>query len=515
MATTATQNPSTATPQVTHKQIRGSSLLLAGRFLASGINFAAQVLLARYLSTTEYGALAYALAVVSLCQVFCTLGLQKAIPRFVPIYEENREYGKLLGTILMAAGIVFAMVLALGVFVSTAGTIAFGALIDDTEALALLSIAVFLIPVQAADDILVGFFAGLARPRAIFLRKHVLGPALKFTVVLLLIGLHANVAFVAYGYLFASAAGVLLYGVLMVRLLQREKRFQSLWLSKVRIPAKELFSFSIPLLTSEIVAGAVLCSVAIFLLASYGDVSEAAFYRVAVAPAHLNLTVLQSFSILYTPLAARLFARSDYDGISQLYWSTTAWMAVLTFPIFIATFSLAKPLTLFLYGSRYEASDAVLAWLSLGYYVNAALGLNSQTLRVCGDVRYILRINLLSAVIGVAIIWLLIPPYGALGAAIGTAGTLMVRNIFTQIGLVRLCGLTASDRRHLPIYFLIALSATGLLALQISMPVNEYLMLALACAAVVAVFLTAKTSLRVTETFPELLKLPLVRAIFA
>jgi O-antigen/teichoic acid export membrane protein len=41
------------------------------------------------------------------------LGLQDAIPRFVPIYRENREYGKMFGTILLAAGAV----LATGIFI--------------------------------------------------------------------------------------------------------------------------------------------------------------------------------------------------------------------------------------------------------------------------------------------------------------------------------------------------------------------------------------------------------------
>jgi len=40
----------------TQKQLRGSSLLLIGRFLSLGINFAAQVLMARYLPKSGFGA---------------------------------------------------------------------------------------------------------------------------------------------------------------------------------------------------------------------------------------------------------------------------------------------------------------------------------------------------------------------------------------------------------------------------------------------------------------------------
>src|SRR5689334_23575749 len=50
--------------EATRKQIRGSSLFLFGRMLSLGISFFTQVLMVRYLSTRDYGELAYGLAMV-------------------------------------------------------------------------------------------------------------------------------------------------------------------------------------------------------------------------------------------------------------------------------------------------------------------------------------------------------------------------------------------------------------------------------------------------------------------
>ena len=66
----------------TRKQIRGSSLLLAGRFISTGLNFVSQILIVRHLSTTEYGAWTYALALVAFFQGISTLGLRRGITRF-------------------------------------------------------------------------------------------------------------------------------------------------------------------------------------------------------------------------------------------------------------------------------------------------------------------------------------------------------------------------------------------------------------------------------------------------
>ena len=40
------------------------------------------------------------------------LGLDKAVPRFLPIYEEHGDRGKVLGTLLLAAGTVLTLGLA-------------------------------------------------------------------------------------------------------------------------------------------------------------------------------------------------------------------------------------------------------------------------------------------------------------------------------------------------------------------------------------------------------------------
>src|SRR6266481_9547607 len=147
----------------TRKQIRGSSLLLFGRILSLGINFVTQVLMVRYLSTRDFGELAYGLAVVSFIRLFASLGLQDAIPRFVPIYRENGEYGKMLGTILLAVGAVLitgisiiGMIWQAPLFFSPITTH------EGLPPLALLSILIVLVPVESADALLDSLFASFA-----------------------------------------------------------------------------------------------------------------------------------------------------------------------------------------------------------------------------------------------------------------------------------------------------------------------------------------------------------------
>src|ERR1700710_2499311 len=81
----------------TSRQIRGSSLMLAGRMLSMAVTFTIQVLIVHHLTKANYGAFAYALSFVTLGQTIATLGLDRAITRFVPIYHEHLDYNKMFG----------------------------------------------------------------------------------------------------------------------------------------------------------------------------------------------------------------------------------------------------------------------------------------------------------------------------------------------------------------------------------------------------------------------------------
>jgi O-antigen/teichoic acid export membrane protein len=75
----------------TRRQIRGSALLLTGRVLSLGINFAVRVLVVRYLSKEAYGAFAYAISIAVFGQTIVTFGLDRAVTRFVPMYDERQD----------------------------------------------------------------------------------------------------------------------------------------------------------------------------------------------------------------------------------------------------------------------------------------------------------------------------------------------------------------------------------------------------------------------------------------
>jgi O-antigen/teichoic acid export membrane protein len=495
------------------KQIRGSSLLLAGKIVSLGVNFAVQVVVIRYLSKTDYGAFAYALSLVGLGSSIATFGLDRSITRFIPIYDEQGNYRKLFGTLVLAFGTVASIgLISVVVVYGLLATVGGGSLLGSERAVSVLLVLIVLSPIQALDGLLMGMFAVFSKPRAIFFRKYVLTPSLRLTIILLLVLGSQGVIFLAAGYVVSGALGVALYSVMLHRMLRGEGLLERFSLGSMEVPAREVFSFTIPLLTSDLVYMAMNTS-DVILLGHFGGAPEVAAFRVVTPAATLNQLVMTSFTLLFTPLAARMFARDDREGVNRLYWQTAIWIAVLSFPIFALTFSLARPVTETLFGSRYADSATYLALLSFAYYFNAALGFNGLTLKVFGRLRYIVSINALVAIVNVGVNLILIPRYGPLGAAIGTSSTLVLHNLLKQAGLLLGTGVRLFQRRYVAVYTTIGLAAGLLFAVQLVVSPPAYVGFALAALASLVVIALTRGALRAAETFPELMRFRVLRLI--
>jgi O-antigen/teichoic acid export membrane protein len=482
--------------------------------MAMAANFATQVLIVRYLSKSDYGAFAYALSVISLGATFTVFGLEKTITRFVPIYQERGEYHKLFGTLIMSVSTVFSIgfFLVLLVF-GLRGWLA-GSVVSDPLSVNLLLLMVFLTPIQALDSLLVGMLAVFVSPRAIFFRRYVLGAGLRLLVVLLLILLHSNVYFLSTGYVTVAAFGVILYFVILIQHLRKQAFSKHFSIQKLEFPVKEIFAFSFPLLTTNFVF-LIRSQLVVVLLEYFRNTLDVAAFRAVQPVSDLNTVVIQSFAFLFMPMLARMYAKEDQKGIDDLYWQSAVWITMISFPIFLVTFSLAQPLTVLLFGERYAQSGSIMAVLAFGYYFNAALGFNADTLRVHGKLRYTVTIDFLAMLVSVGLSLILIPQYGALGAAIGTCGTLVLYNILNHLGLKFATKVDLFQGRYLRVYLSIAVGAIGLMAFQTLVSAPIYVGLALAGLISLIVLVTNRNVLHVEQTFPELMRFRLVRLLFA
>ena len=497
-------------PLARDQHLRGSALLLVGRAVNIGLDLTAQVMIVRYLSTSDYGAFAYALSVVAFVSSFATLGLDKTVGRFIPMYDEQRDYDRLFGMWLLVSAIVVAAGVLLLVLVHGLQFILAGTLVSDPVALTLLLVLILTTPINALGAISRQLAATFASPWLLLVRNYLVGPTLQLGVVVLVVTAHSTVTVFAIGYVAAAAVSSFVALALVVSVLRRQGLLTHLRFDHLRFPTAEAFGFALPLFASGILLQ-LRITVTVVLLEMQRSTADVALLRAALPIARQNMVLLETMQILFIPLAARLFARRDRRGLDDLYWSSATFIAVFTFPLFLLSFSLAGPVTVLFYGDRYLAAAPVLAVLALGHYVNAALGFNGVVLRIVGQVRYLVAVDVVSTAAGLLLASLLIERLGSLGAAIGITSVFLVQNALLHAGLAIRAGVDVLRREYLPVYVAIALFPVLLLVVQTTAHPPISISLGLAAAASIAILVVARRSLRIGQAFPELRNIRVLR----
>ncbi len=496
----------------TRSQIRGSALLMAGQAFAVLVNLAAQVVLVRYLSKPSYGAFAFALSIVQVSEIIASFGLRRGVNRFLPLYEERGERAKAAGLLVFAFGAVLGLSLAIAAIVIGLRGVIAGGVDADRHAATVLAVLIVLTPVHALESLLDNTLAVFSRPGAIALRKHVYVPVMRLAVVVLLALSGSDLPLLAWGWVLVGIAGLVVYGTLLVGELSRRGLWVLMRRRQLEYPLREMFGYTLPLLSTDL-AAALFAGAGSILLGVLASASDVASFR-AVLPVSLAMTyIVSNFNLLFVPLAARLHARGDDAEVNRLYWQTTAWVALLALPLFLTAFAFAEPLCVALFGANYADSGDVLAVLVIGHFTAAATGANSLLLGVYGHVRYVTLVNLLNAAAMVALNLALIPPFGALGAAIASTAALTAGNLAFQVGLARLTPIRGVD----PAYRIVL---TGTVAIAAALWAAGTLLhpplvagVAASLLAWAGMLLLGRRQLALGEAFPELARIPFLRPL--
>ncbi len=193
----------------------------------------------------------------------------------------------------------------------------------------------------------------------------------------------------------------------------------------------------------------------IVLVAVMKGPADAAVYTAAtrflVAGQFGNMAI----SMAAQPRFTEFFAIGDKRSANVVYQVTTAWLVLLTWPLYLLAI-VYGPAVLAVFGHSYRAGDTVMLILGLTMLFAMACGQVDMVLITTGRSSWSLANGLLALGTNIALDLVLIPKYGITGAAIGWAAAIVVSNLIPLIQLgvtLRLhplgrgtfvaCGLTA------------------------------------------------------------------------
>lgn len=413
------------------KEIRTSGVGYLSVRVSSGIlTLTALVLLTSTLGAAEYGRYSYAISVIALIVTFSQLGLPTLILRETAQAFQLTQWAKVGGLTRwsMRVAILIAFASSVSVYFYTLFDTDIEVK-DVVDTVSLPIIALLLPPVIVALNNRVAILRGLQRVVvATILQRNV---SILFVVIGVLIFLFIfNFAKLsADQILYLELLGFLI--ALCLAFVYVRFRATELYQQKHNLMYDRKYWISAATPLALIVGLRTLnTNIDILLLGWFVPASEVGIYKIALRVATVTLLGQEFVIMVLSAHFAKLYAKGDIDVLATLTRQAARLSVVIAITTLVGFFFLGSWILGQLFGSEFEAARTYLLIISAGYTCSVGLGAVSTILNMTGHEKRTAKGASIAAVVNVGLNLVLIPPYGATGAATATVISLLVLNFY-------------------------------------------------------------------------------------
>jgi O-antigen/teichoic acid export membrane protein len=398
----------------------GAAFLI--RVISAGLLYLSQVVLARWMGSFEFGVYVYVWTWVLLIGTLADFGLAIAAQRFIPEYAERKAYDLLRGFLFGSRWLVIGMATAI------AGLGALGVMLIDPWLDDYLVVPLYLACASLPFYTLTSMLDGIARSYNwvnLALVPPYIGRPLALIAVMAvahLAGLPANATTAMIAALIATWLNAIIQTVMLNRRL----------VTKVRRGPKAYavrtwFATAIPIFMVG----------SFYLLLTYADVivlqqfrtpDEVAVYYAAAKTIALVAFVNFSVAAAATHKFSEYHVAGDRARLAAFLADAIRWTFWPSLAATIAILALGRPF-LWLFGEKFIDGYGLMFILAAGLLSRAAVGPVERLLNMLGEQRACALVYAVAFVTNLGLCVLLIPKYGALGAAIATSAAVVTESI--------------------------------------------------------------------------------------
>lgn len=459
----------------TKKAVRGAGLMTIMLVLSSGLSYLVRIVLARNLSTTEFGLFYAVFTFIMFFLVFRDFGLGTALTKFIAEYNIQKDYNKI--KTLMVSSFIFQLIssslliLFLWVASSYLSTHYFKTPLASSILKLLSLYVVFSLLLKFVRDVLVGFqetrWYSLTEP----LRE---GLALIFSLLFFYLG--QGIFSPVFGFLIMAFLSflILLIGVRKYFFILKYK-LVNFWGT-----AKQLFSFAVPVIFGG-VGNTLIAHLDILILTYFVPLSLVGIYSVVLPTSLMFLVFGNAVAQILFPMTSELWAKKDKIRLAEGFKLVHSYSFLLTVPLLVAIFIFADVFIGNLFGKDYLSGVLAFRVLLLGipFYV---IAVNNQTMiSALGKPLLATKIILISALVNALFNFLLIPSLSINGAAVANTLGYVVVMVLSTIKIARFIEVTPPWKNWLKILFSALVfffvlfflkSVLGLLPLWLNIPLS-------------------------------------------
>lgn len=416
-----------------HRIGRGGSQNIAAAAGAAALGIALSIVVARGFSEEETGLYFAATSVVLLVATIARLGTSIGLVYWVARLRELGHTSQIRPLVRMALRPVLgaSLVGTLCLFASapTLSDLLLDGSATGTQMLRVLAVA---LPAIVLFDSLLGATRGLGTMTPTATLDRIVRPSAQLILTIVAATTTSIVA--------AAAAWALPYVLLVIGawvwVSRRSTRPASALEAGVR---RDFWRFTWPRGVTSVVQQA-RQRFDIVLVSALQGPAEAAVYAIATRFLVVGQLTNSALALAAQPHVASLSAKDRRDSISAVYRSTTTWVIVMNGPLYVGV-AVFSPLLLSIFGESYASAWPVTVALCVAAFIGNGSGMVDVMLSMTGRTGITLANSVGALVTQVVLILLLVPAWGAFGAAVAWGTSIIVINALSVTQLARADGI--------------------------------------------------------------------------
>lgn len=441
------------------KLAAGAGVALGGKVLGRGVRLMVDVVLARVLGPVGFGLYAIGWTITRIITLVTPLGLNIGVIRYGAKYWK-KDPARLKGVIVQSVGYSLLTGALFGMGFYLLAPWIGNTIFHKPEVVKVIRLFALVFPVMTGLTTSAAATRVSHRMKYGALAEDISEPVVQIGLVLLAwwlgYGLGGSILACVGGY----TAAFLLALYYVVKLFPELKRTVT-----VIYPGKELLAFSIPASLTG-VFGVLLIWVDRLFVGYYRPAAEVGIYQAASQLSVAFAIILSGFNSIFSPMAADLFHRHEYERLEELFRVSTKWGLYLSLPPFLVTCFAPRLVMGVLFGKAYVSGWAALLVLTFAQVVNAGTGPVGYLLVMAGYQKRMFQLSFVMCLVAVIMGLILVPRYGMTGAAIATGASLSGLFI-SAIVLARVAmNMRPYDRRYLKGALATVLAAVPLFLLR-------------------------------------------------
>lgn len=164
------------------------------------------------------------------------------------------------------------------------------------------------------------------------------------------------------------------------------------------------------------------------MLGWLSNTKEVGLYHIAAKIGYMSIFFLQISNSAISPKLATLYAEKNISDMNQMVQRVTGGLILIgLFTLALFFFFGGQILTL--WGESFREAYWILLIVAIGQFINISTGCSGFLLIMCGQERLHGYISIIAVSVNLILNFILIPSYGAIGAAFATSITISLENI--------------------------------------------------------------------------------------